>query len=55
MTTEQAAQLIEQQQQLLDLYRTMQPLFVALVRDVFPVIAVGAALWLGVTLGKVST
>jgi len=55
VTTEQAAQLIEQQQQLLDIYRTMQPLFVQLVRDVFPAVAVGVTLWLGVTLGKVST
>lgn len=47
MTTDQAAQLIQQQQQLLDVYATMQPLVVNLVHDVFPALAVCAAWALG--------
>jgi hypothetical protein len=55
MTSEQAAQLIQQQQQLLEVYSTMQPLVVNLVRDIFPFGAVLSALGLGCVFGWAAT
>lgn len=45
MTTEQAAQLIQQQQELLESYELIRPLVANIVRDIFPALAVSFA-WL---------
>lgn len=55
MTSEQAAQLIAQNAQLIELYGQMRPLFTTLVRDLFPGLAVGASIFLGCFLGSAAT
>lgn len=47
MTADQAAQLIAQQQQLLEVYAQIQPLIVNIVHDVFPFTAVLSAALVG--------
>ena len=54
MTSDQAAQMIAQQQQLIDLYNQIAPMLNSLLHDVFPAVAVGVALWLGITCGRVA-
>lgn len=55
MTSDQAAQLIELQQQLLVMYGQLQPLAAQVVREVFPFGAVLSAAGLGALLGVAAT
>lgn len=55
MTSDQAAQLIQQNSQILDVLHQVLPLLGVLLHDVFPAVAIGFALWLGVVLGTAAT
>lgn len=55
MTAEQAAQLIQQQQQLLDVYATIQPLIANIVHDIFPPVSVCFAWLMGAAAAWVAT
>lgn len=52
MTTEQAAQLIAQNDKLIAFYSDFLPLLKVVVHDIFPACAVGLSAWLGVVFGK---
>jgi hypothetical protein len=55
MTSDQAAQLIEQNSHLLDWYSQFVPLFQVSVHDVFPFLAVLLAWSVGCALGWAAT
>lgn len=55
MTQEQAAQLIAQQEKLLQVYKDVLPFIQTAVHDIFPLLAVMLCLGLGVVFGMAAT
>ncbi len=55
MTSDQAAQMITQNDQILAFLRDLIPLVKITIHDVMPAVFVAFALWLGVMLGRSAT
>jgi hypothetical protein len=55
VTQEQAAQMINQNTQILAFFADLLPLLQTTLHDVMPLIFVGFSLWFGVMLGRSAT